>query len=75
MAEKKVRKREKKQRTGKKHSAKKINELYGASGDSVTRNLKNCPRCGPGTFLAVHKDRDYCGKCGYTEFKKKESAE
>jgi len=24
------------------------------------------PRCGPGIFLAVHKDRKSCGKCGYT---------
>ncbi|MCD6403782.1 MAG: 30S ribosomal protein S27ae, partial [Nanoarchaeota archaeon] len=26
--------------------------------------------CGPGVFLAEHKDRFSCGKCGYTEFKK-----
>lgn len=30
---------------------------------------KSCPKCGPGTFLANHKDRDSCGKCGYTEKK------
>ena len=30
---------------------------------------KSCPKCGPGTFLANHKDRDACGKCGYTEKK------
>jgi ubiquitin-small subunit ribosomal protein S27Ae len=29
---------------------------------------KNCPRCGPGIFLANHKTRMYCGKCHYTEF-------
>lgn len=29
-----------------------------------------CPRCGPGTFLAVHKDRVHCGKCGYAEISK-----
>jgi ubiquitin-small subunit ribosomal protein S27Ae len=33
---------------------------------------KHCPRCGPGTFLANHKGRLYCGKCHYTEFAKKE---
>ena len=27
-----------------------------------------CPKCGPGTFLAKHKDRQTCGKCGYTVF-------
>ncbi|MDK2849769.1 MAG: ubiquitin-small subunit ribosomal protein S27Ae [Candidatus Woesearchaeota archaeon] len=31
---------------------------------------KVCPKCGPGVFLAEHKDRFSCGKCGYTEFKK-----
>ena len=33
---------------------------------------KHCPRCGPGVFLAEHKDRVSCGRCGYTEFRKKE---
>jgi small subunit ribosomal protein S27Ae len=31
---------------------------------------KWCPRCGPGTFLAVHKNRVHCGKCGYAEIQK-----
>jgi small subunit ribosomal protein S27Ae len=31
---------------------------------------KTCPKCGPGVFLAEHKNRTACGKCGYTEFKK-----
>jgi small subunit ribosomal protein S27Ae len=35
-------------------------------GGKATR--KFCPRCGPGTFLADHKGRVYCGKCHYTEF-------
>ncbi|MDD5254270.1 MAG: 30S ribosomal protein S27ae [Candidatus Nanoarchaeia archaeon] len=30
-----------------------------------------CPKCGPGYFLAEHKDRLYCGNCHYTEFSKK----
>ena len=30
---------------------------------------KTCPKCGPGTFLAEHKDRVSCGKCTYTERK------
>ncbi len=29
---------------------------------------KMCPRCLGGVFLAVHKDRLYCGRCRYTEF-------
>ena len=48
---------------------------YEVSGDSVARKKKYCPRCGPGTFLAGHKDRAYCGKCHYAEFTKKDSSE
>lgn len=43
---------------------------YTVAGDSAKKE-KICPRCGPGIFLAVHKDRFYCGKCHYTEFKEK----
>jgi small subunit ribosomal protein S27Ae len=32
---------------------------------------KFCPRCGKGVFMAKHKDRVTCGKCGYTEFSRK----
>lgn len=31
---------------------------------------KCCPRCGLGTFIAEHKDRIHCGKCGYAEIKR-----
>ena len=34
---------------------------------------KICLKCGPGIFLAEHKDRYHCGRCGYTEFKKQEN--
>jgi len=44
-------------------------EIFKVEGDSVTRNRKHCPKCGPGVFLAQHNNRDSCGKCGYTEFK------
>jgi len=40
---------------------------YKVAGDKVERE-QNCPRCGPGIFLAKHKDRQTCGKCGYTVF-------
>ena len=39
-------------------------------GDAVTAKKPVCPKCGPGVYLATHKDRVSCGKCGYTEFKK-----
>ena len=34
----------------------------------ITRLRKVCPdpNCGPGTFMASHFDRQYCGKCGLT---------
>jgi small subunit ribosomal protein S27Ae len=41
-------------------------------GDKVTRSKRDCPRCGKGTFMAEHKDRFTCGKCGFTEFTHKE---
>ncbi len=69
--EKKVHKREKKQRTGRKHESKKAWEMYEVSGSEVKRKKPFCPRCGPGAFLSVHKNRKYCGKCGYTEIQKK----
>ncbi|KAG2445297.1 hypothetical protein HYH02_008764 [Chlamydomonas schloesseri] len=32
----------------------------------VQRLRKQCPNCGPGTFMATHFDRVYCGKCANT---------
>lgn len=34
--------------------------------------LSSCPKCGAGVFMSNHKDRSHCGKCNYTEFKKKD---
>ena len=28
---------------------------------------KFCPKCGAGVYMAEHKDRKVCGKCGYAE--------
>ena len=42
--------------------------LFEKKGDSVHRKNKHCPKCGPGFFLAAHKDRHVCGKCGYVEY-------
>ncbi len=44
--------------------------LYKIADGKVTRT-QNCPRCGPGIFLARHDGRLHCGKCNYTEFGKK----
>ena len=44
-------------------------EKYAISGNTVSRNNKFCPKCGEGIFMAEHKDRVTCGKCGFTEKK------
>jgi small subunit ribosomal protein S27Ae len=44
-------------------------ERYEVSGDTLKRKNKTCPKCGPGIFMANHKDRWGCGKCGYMEKK------
>ena len=44
---------------------------YEMDGDKLVRKNPVCPKCGPGVFMGVHEDRTACGRCGYTEFKKK----
>jgi small subunit ribosomal protein S27Ae len=46
-------------------------DKYSVEGGKLERKGRSCPKCGPGVFLAEHKDRNACGKCGYTEFKNK----
>lgn len=53
-----------------KASYSKVN-LYDVKDDKVIRTRRTCPECGPGVFLAKHKDRESCGRCGHTEFTKK----
>ncbi|HYB04497.1 MAG TPA: 30S ribosomal protein S27ae [Nitrososphaerales archaeon] len=48
-----------------------VYKFYQVKGGKVERLRKECPRCGRGVFLAEHRDRLTCGKCGYTSFKKK----
>ena len=43
-----------------------IYKYYKLEGDKIKRLRKFCPVCGPGVFLAEHKDRLSCGRCGYT---------
>lgn len=47
----------------------KVSNAYQISGGSITKKNKTCPKCGPGVFMADHKDRWTCGKCKYTEKK------
>ncbi len=47
-------------------------KLYKVDKDGkVTPLRKQCPRCEKGTYMAEHFDRFACGRCGYTEFKRK----
>jgi len=68
--QKKIRERREK-KPARKRSAVKQHKLYKIEGDKITSLRKSCPKCGSGVFMAEHKDRTSCGKCGYTEFKKK----
>jgi len=58
-----------------KHKATKQWEILKAEGDTIKRAKKICPRCGLGTYMAVHKEKNgriryYCGKCHMTEWEK-----
>lgn len=58
----------------KKKKPKKVSQrwkFYEKSGEGLTKKNKECPKCGAGVFMANHKNRWTCGKCKYTEFKKK----
>lgn len=43
-------------------------KLIEAKGETISRK-KTCPKCGAGVFMAEHKNRFACGKCGFTEWK------
>ena len=54
-------------KTKKKHHKKKVNlsvlKYYKLEGEKVVRLRQMCKVCPPGTFIAEHKDRLYCGRC------------
>ena len=65
-------------KTKKKHDHKKdkLRELkyYKVDGEKVARLRRMCEVCPPGTFLAEHDDRLYCGRCRTTYAKLAEKA-
>jgi small subunit ribosomal protein S27Ae len=56
----------------KKKEEKGVHALYKIEGEKVTRLRPTCERCGPGYFMANHKDRYTCGHCGFTRYKQVE---
>jgi small subunit ribosomal protein S27Ae len=42
-------------------------KIYEVTGTKAKAKNKTCPKCS--SFLANHKDRWTCGKCGYMERK------
>ena len=53
----------------------KAHKYYDIKDGVIERTKQTCPRCGDGVFLAEHADRRSCGKCAYTEFKRKKKDE
>jgi small subunit ribosomal protein S27Ae len=47
-------------------------DFFQVKDGKLERTRRHCPKCGPGTFMGQHKDRVSCGKCGYTEFAKRQ---
>jgi len=46
-----------------------ILKYYRVDSDGKIKRLRRecpTPECGAGVFMAAHKDRQYCGKCGLT---------
>ncbi|MBI4919624.1 30S ribosomal protein S27ae [archaeon] len=60
----------KKQRKPKRRG--KLYVRYQVKGGELVRTNSSCPKCGPGNTMAKHQSRKTCGKCGYTEFSRKE---
>ena len=54
----------------KKKKTSQVWKMYAVSGSTLKRKNNACPKCGVPVFMAVHKDRVTCGKCGYTEKKR-----
>ena len=62
-------KKQQNKKVKKKHVHKKIKLRilsYYKVGEKVARLKKMCEVCPPGTFLAEHEDRLYCGRCRST---------
>lgn len=45
----------------------KKSKKYDVSDGTIKRKGRFCPKCGAGVFMAEHKDRYACGRCGFSE--------
>lgn len=41
--------------------------FYDVKGEKLKKTHVDCPKCGPGVFMAEHKGRRSCGRCGHME--------
>jgi|TARA_Y100000310_G_C20670239_1_gene809858 small subunit ribosomal protein S27Ae len=71
MAKKKTKSVKKGKKPHKNKPTSKKYSKYKIQGDTLKREARFCPRCGPGVFLLSSKERFYCGKCHYSEFESK----
>lgn len=62
-------KEEKTEKKTEQKERKAVSALYKIEGEKVTRLRPTCERCGPGYFMAKHKDRYTCGHCGFTRYR------
>ncbi|EWC86125.1 ubiquitin-40S ribosomal protein S27a [Plasmodium falciparum NF54] len=68
---KKVYKKPKKEKHKKKKVKLAVLKFYKVGDDGKVFRLKRqCDNCAPGTLMASHFDRDYCGRCHLTIMKK-----
>lgn len=56
-------------KAAKEKAKQKKSTYYKISGEKIESKKLSCPKCGAGVFMAEHKDRQACGKCGYTQMK------
>jgi small subunit ribosomal protein S27Ae len=54
---------------GKKKPRERTRVKKGSLYENGARKRTPCPKCGPGVFMAQHKNREHCGRCGYTKMK------
>ncbi len=53
----------------KKKREKGVYAMYKIDNEKVLRLRPICERCGPGYFMADHRNRYTCGHCGFTRYK------